>query len=159
MKIQSMSANITKMALRDIYYYLKEKNFGKIILTIHDSIFLELHQETAEESIPKIIELMENSGPKIFDGMIVPVDADIGIKEKRTCIISGVEFYTYSHTYDGLKIKRNEQNVEPRVYALVDGNVSNIYEARKKLLEELAGRDDDWKIKNYDIINAIKTVN
>lgn len=155
MKIQSMSANITKMALKDLYYLLKEKNYGKMVLTIHDSIFFELDEDKTEESIPKIVEIMENSGPKVFKGMIVPVDIEVGTKEVRECAISGVKYSLYSHVYLNNKIMRNEQMVDPRVYALLDGDINNIKESRIKLLDVIASKDETWRESNADIVKSM----
>jgi DNA polymerase I-like protein with 3'-5' exonuclease and polymerase domains len=155
MKIQSMSANITKMALRDLYYFLHDTEYGKMVLTIHDSIFFELYEETAEEAIPGIIKIMEEAGPRVFDGMIVPVDADVGVKETRECIISGVEFSVYSHIYENGKVKRNNQNVDPRVYSLVNAEIQDIIDSRKKLLEVISEKDDEWRKQNIDIVKSM----
>jgi len=155
MKIQSISANITKMAIKDLYYYLKDTKYGEMVLTIHDSIFFELNEQDADIAIPEIIQIMEEAGPKIFSGMIVPVDADVGVKETRNCIISGVQFSVYSHTYENGKVKRNEKRVEPRVYSLLDADIENIPESKTKLLEIISQKDDDWKKQNNDIVKAM----
>ncbi|MGA1776984.1 MAG: DNA polymerase, partial [Flavobacteriaceae bacterium] len=155
MKIQSMSANITKMALRDLYYFLHDTNYGKMVLTIHDSIFFELKEETAEKAIPEILRIMEEAGPKIFDGMIVPVDADVGVKESRNCVISGVEYSVYSHIYENGKVKRNNQNVDPRVYSLLNADITDIKQSRQRLLEVISEKDDEWRTNNKDIMEAV----
>ena len=157
-KIQSMSANITKMALRDLYYFLKEKNYGKMVLTIHDSIFFELDEEAADQSIPEIVRIMEEAGPKTHPGMIVPVDLDVGVKETRKCIISGVIYSLYSHVYENNRIKRNEQRVETRVFSLLDGDISDIRKSRKKLLEIVSEKDEKWKNDNKDIVSALMSL-
>lgn len=154
-KIQSMSANITKMALKDLYYYLKNTNYGKMVLTIHDSIFFEINEEHAEKAIPEILKIMEDAGPKVFDGMIVPVDADVGVKETRTCAISGLEFSVYSHSYDGRKIVKNQQFVETRVFSLLDGDIFDVVKSRKKLLGIISEKDDSWRQQNLDIVEAM----
>lgn len=151
-KIQSMSANITKMAIKDLYYYLKDTNYGKMVLTIHDSIFFELNEESAEVSIPEIVRIMEEAGPKVFDGMIVPVDADVGVKETRICDVSGLKFSVYSHIYENGKVQRNLQNIEPRIFSLLDGKFSNFMEARAKILSIIAEKDDKWRSENSDIV-------
>jgi hypothetical protein len=153
-KIQSNSANITKMALKDLYYFLKEKNYGKMVLTIHDSIFFELNEETVNEAIPEIIKIMENSGPKVHKGMIVPVDADVGVKETRNCIISGLKFSVYSHIYENGRVMRNLQDVEPRIFALLDGKIQNFSEARAKMLSIISEKEEKWRSENNDIIKA-----
>jgi hypothetical protein len=154
-KIQSMSANITKMALKDLYYFLKEKNYGEMVLTIHDSVFFELNEATAGEAIPEILRIMEEAGPKVHPGMLVPVDADVGVKETRKCIISGLNFSVYSHTYDGNKILKNEQRVETRIFALLDGDIFDIVKSRKKLLDIISQKDDSWRNQNSDIVKAM----
>lgn len=153
-KIQSNSANITKMALNDLYYFLKEKNYGKMVLTIHDSIFFELNEGTVNEAIPEIIKIMENSGPKVHKGMIVPVDADVGIRESRICNISRLKFSVYSHIYENGTVMRNLQNVEPRIYALLEGNIHNFSESRATILSIISGKDEKWRTENNDIIKA-----
>lgn len=155
MKIQSMSANITKMAIKDLYYYLKEKQFGEMVLTIHDSIFFELNEETADIAIPEIVRIMEEAGPKIYDGMIVPADVDVGVKETRKCLISNVPFSVYSHVYENQEVKKNDKWVEPRVFALLDGNIDDINQAKNKLLEVVSNQTDEWKTQNKDIVSAI----
>jgi hypothetical protein len=155
-KIQSMSANITKMALKDLYYFLKEKNYGKMVLTIHDSIFFELNEDTVNEAIPEIIKIMENSGPKVHPGMIVPVDADVGVKETRICSISSLKFSVYSHIYENGMIMRNLQDVESRIYALLDGKIQNLAEARSNLLSIISEKDEKWRNENSDILKALK---
>ena len=155
MKIQSMSANITKMAIKDLYYYLKETKYGKMVLTIHDSIFFELNEQDADVAIPEIIKIMEDAGPKIFDGLVVPVDADVGVKETRKCAISDVKFSVYSHTYENGHVKRNETWVEPRVYGLLNGDIADIKKSRQKLLEIVSNKDEEWKNQNIDIVKSI----
>lgn len=155
MKIQSMSANITKMAIKDLYYYLKDTKYGKMVLTIHDSIFFELNEHDADVAIPEIMEIMENAGPKVFEGMIVPVDVDVGVKETKKCIISNAEFSIYSHVYENNQVKRNEIKVEPRVYSLLDGDIADIKKSRQKLLEIVSKKDEEWKNQNIDIVKGI----
>jgi len=155
-KIQSMSANITKMALKDLYYFLKEKNYGEMVLTIHDSIFFELNETTAHAAIPEILRIMEEAGPKVHPGMIVPVDADVGVKETRKCIISGLKFSVYSHIFEDGKVMRNLQNVEPRIFSLLDGKIDNITESRAFLLSIISEKDDKWRSENEDIIKSFR---
>ena len=155
MKIQSMSANITKMAIKDLYYYLKETKYGKMVLTIHDSIFFELNEQDADVAIPEIIKIMEDAGPKIFDGLVVPVDADVGVKETRKCAISDVKFSVYSHTYENGHVKRNETWVEPRVYGLLNGDIADIKKFRQTLLAVVSNKDEEWKNHNIDIVKSL----
>ena len=155
MKIQSMSANITKMAIKDLYYFLKEKEFGEMVLTIHDSIFFELNEETADIAIQEIARIMEEAGPKIYSGMIVPVDIDVGVKETRTCLISNVNFSVYSHTYENQEVKKNDKWVEPRVFSLLDGKIEDIPKAKNKLLSIISEKDEEWKNKNKDIAESV----
>jgi DNA polymerase-1 len=152
-KIQSMSANITKMAIKDLYYYLKEKNYGKMVLTIHDSVFFEIDEDTAGVAIEEILRIMEGAGPKVHPGMVVPVDLDVGSKETRICDISGLKFYVYSHIYENGKLLRNLQNIEPRIFSLLDGQFDNFRDARQKILLIISEKDDKWRKENADIVN------
>lgn len=158
-KIQSMSANVTKRALRDLYYYLSTTGYGRMALTIHDSIFFELHREHAEEAIPEIIRIMEEAGPAILPGMETPVDLDVGRKIKRPCILTGIPFSIYSHLWEDGKIVENPAFIEPRVYKLLKKAGVDTSQDTEILKEELFrvvnGMAEEWQQENKDIVKSV----
>lgn len=158
-KIQSMSANITKQSIRDLYKYLKDTGYGYMVLTIHDSIIFEVYKEHADKAIGNIIRIMEEAGPKVFPGMVVPVDTDVGHKEKRVCPISGSVFSVYSHLYEDGKVIENPLRFDKRVYALMasSGISPHDNDVIEKTKKAVSLQSDEWKEANKDIVNYCNT--
>lgn len=156
-KIQSMSANITKQAILDLHDYLNETGYGYMVLTIHDSIIFEIYKNYASEAVGDIIRIMEEAGPKVFEGIIVPVDADIGHKEKRNCVVTGLPFSVYSHTFDGKEVKENNTWIEKRVYNLmVQSGISPHDEnVKEKVRKAVSVQSEEWKQENEDIVASL----
>ena len=158
-KVQSMSANITKRAIADLYQYFQETNYGYMVLTIHDSIIFEVRREFMDESISTIVRLMEEAGPKVFDGMVVPVDIDLGHKEKRNCRVTGLSFSVYSELFKNGKVVTNDAWVEPRVFKLLSGyNTSDYSGSLVRLAEIIKTKSEDWKNENRDIVGAVAKI-
>lgn len=155
--IQSSSASVTKLAIAEVDDYLHETGEGYLVLTIHDSIIASLKLETAGKAINKIIELMEAAGPKIIPGIVTPVDAEVGRKEKRICALTGLDFKVPSHVFDGEKVFVNPQRYEPRIEKLLAGIPEREHESylRKHVLEQSL----DWREKNKDIVYAVQEIN
>lgn len=160
-KIQSLSASVTKQAILDVYEYLIATGFGRIVLTVHDSIFFELKGEHAEEAIPEIIEIMEAAGPKIFDGITTPVDIDVGYKQRRECKITGLPFSVYSHVFEDGEVKDNPEVLEPRVKAILEnlGKPLDDYQGGLQTLHEFVNtRAVEWVNDNQDLAERVKTL-
>lgn len=160
-KIQSLSASVTKQAILDVYNYLMQTGYGNLVLTVHDSIFFELHREYSEIAIPEIIRIMEEAGPKIFPGLETPVDIDVGYKQKRKCAITNLPFSVYSHVYEDGVVKDNPQNLEPRVEAILEnlGAPLNDYQGGLQVLYEFVNtRAQEWVADNEDLAEAVKNL-
>ena len=160
-KIQSMSANITKQAIADLYEYFEETGYGYMVLTIHDSIIFEVYKEHADEAVAMIIKLMEEAGPKIFPGMLVPVDVDLGHKEHRACKVTGIDFTVYSYAFKDGRVVENDTWVEPRVFSLL---IQHSFDASKdfngaavKLEELIKTQSVEWRNENKDIVKAVES--
>lgn len=160
-KIQSMSANITKQAIVDLYDYFEKTGYGYMVLTIHDSVIFEVYKKHADEAVSKIIEIMEAAGPKVFPGMIVPVDVDLGHKEHRACKVTGLDFSVYSHAFKDSKVIENDTWVEPRVFGLL---IQHGFDASKdfngaavKLEQLIKTQSQEWQRENKDIVGAVKS--
>ena len=160
-KIQSLSASVTKKAILDVYNYLKTTGQGRVVLTVHDSIFFEINMSTANETIPKIAEIMEKAGPEIFSGMETPVDIDVGYKQKRSCAITGLPFSVYSHIWDGEKVLENPEFLEPRVKAILENlhhDVNDIQGGLEVLYNFVKTRNTEWISDNKDLVNKVKNI-
>lgn len=158
-KIQSMSANITKQSIKDLYRYLRDTGYGYMVLTIHDSIIFEIYKEHVDEAVGEIIRIMEEAGPKVFPGMVVPVDIDVGHKEKRICPVSGSVISVYSHLYENGKVKENPVRFDKRVYDLMsDSGISpHDSNAVEKTKQVVSIQSEGWKEKNQDIVSYCLT--
>lgn len=154
--IQSTSADITKKALVDINDYLHETGYGRLLLTIHDSIISELNIETAGEAAYRIKQIMEDAGPAIVPGIVTPVDVDMGHKVDRICVISGLKFSTFTHKLVGDKLEEDRNYIEPRVRDLMEkNNIKNDFSAKENLRTLVLARSDEWKNSNKDLVNAL----
>lgn len=156
-KIQSMSANITKQAILDLDEYLSETGYGYMVLTIHDSIIFEIYKQYATQAVKDIVRIMEEAGPKVFQGIVVPVDADIGHKEKRKCVVTGIPFSVYSHVFDGEVVKENNTWIEKRVYNLMTQSGISPHEEnlRDRVKKAVSFQSEEWKMENEDIVKSL----
>lgn len=153
--IQSLSADATKRALVNIHEYLMDTGYGYLILTVHDSIISELHMETAGEAASTIKRLMEEAGPLVYPSLITPVDVDMGHKVKRTCVISGLKFSTFTHLLEGNQVIDNKNFIEPRVKSLIkDYKLEADFSVNEKLKKIISGYSDEWKAANKDLVKA-----
>mgnify|MGYP000028644680 CR=1 FL=1 len=160
-KIQSLSASVTKKAILDVYHYLKKTGFGRVVLTVHDSIFFEVRMDKANIAIPEISRIMEEAGPEIFPGMETPVDIDVGYKQKRECAISGLPFSVYSHLWVNNEVIENPEKLEPRVKAILEnmGKPLDDYQGGLEAVYEFVKtRAKDWVEDNQDLAERIKTL-
>lgn len=79
--IQSVASDLTLFSLIEIHKELKEKNLGRIVLTVHDSIIAETRPEYVEKVKEIMIKHMTEI-PKKYLKTDVPftVDIDVGIQ-------------------------------------------------------------------------------
>jgi DNA polymerase-1 len=89
--IQATSASITKTAMVDLLNFLSLTGYGYMTLTVHDSVFFEIKKDYIFEAVEGIKTIMENAGPKVFPGIITPVDIEIGEKIIKNCFNCGKE--------------------------------------------------------------------
>lgn len=80
--IQSTSASITKRAMIKVHEYLSRTGAGQMALTIHDSIAVELYEDSGmlKEAAFEIKRLMEEAGQEILpapEGVSYPVDIEV----------------------------------------------------------------------------------
>jgi len=158
-KIQSLSASVTKQAIYDVYHYLKRTGYGRVVLTVHDSIFFEIPMVTANEAIPEISRIMEAAGPKIFPGMETPVDIDVGYKQKRKCAITNLPFSVYSHVWTGEEVIENPEHLEPRVKAILENmhqDLNDLQGGLRTLHEFVHTRNPEWVADNQDLVKVVK---
>ena len=60
--IQGSAADIIKIAMINIYHYLKNHRFkSKMLLQVHDELVFDIYKEEQEILLPKIKQLMENA--------------------------------------------------------------------------------------------------
>jgi len=123
--IQSLSASVTKMAIKDLYQMLRETGWGYMILTIHDSIFFEIKEGCENEAIPAILKIMEEAARKVMPVLKAPSDVEVGEKIVKKDKITGKKFKVYSHNWN-----KNTQQIEPN-----DDEIDP--ESTAKLLKEL----------------------
>lgn len=72
--IQGSAADIIKIAMINIYNYLKEHQCkSKMLLQVHDELVLDIHKEEQETLLPMIKKLMENAYQLSF-----PLIVDVG---------------------------------------------------------------------------------
>jgi len=90
--IQATSASITKTAMIDLLEFLSLTGYGYMTLTVHDSVFFEIKEDYLFEAIPEIKRIMEQAGPKVFPGIVTPVDIEVGEKIVKICSSCGKEF-------------------------------------------------------------------
>jgi len=87
LKIQAASADITKIAIKDLYEYFLETGYGFLTFTVHDSISFELLEKYFHIAFPKCIEIMENAAKKVIPSIKAPVDPSVGWETKVICPI------------------------------------------------------------------------
>lgn len=77
--VQSTASEITLRAIVAIHHMLVERGYdAKFILTVHDSIAIEVRQDIAEEVAALCIEIMERpTGSKILDAVQMRADCTI----------------------------------------------------------------------------------
>lgn len=76
--IQGTNADITKLAMLNLYHDLRTYNYkGDIILQVHDEIGVLAHNSQAEAVKSLVIESMENSAKELLKTVSVKVDAYI----------------------------------------------------------------------------------
>ena len=81
--VQGTSADITKLAMSLIYKEVKKRGWFdklKMILTVHDEIVFEIHEDVIGEAIPVLTQLMSRNKGIANQGWAVPllVDVEIG---------------------------------------------------------------------------------
>lgn len=76
--IQSVASDLTLFSLIEIHKELKEKNLGRIVLTVHDSIIVETKPEYVEKVKEIMIKHMTEI-PKKYLKTDVPFTADIDV--------------------------------------------------------------------------------
>lgn len=75
MPIQGTAADIIKLAMINIYNWLKENNKqSRMLLQVHDELIFEIHETELDEVPAKIKELMEEAYP-----LDVPLKVDAGV--------------------------------------------------------------------------------
>jgi DNA polymerase-1 len=81
--IQGANADVVKLALIDMYDYIRENNLPvKIVLTVYDEIQTECAAEYAEEWAPIMSKIMIDAGEKVITS--VPISVDCGISDHWT---------------------------------------------------------------------------
>lgn len=76
--IQGTNADITKLAMLNLYHDLTNYNYrGELILQVHDEIGVLAHNSQADEIKLLIVESMENSARELLKKVPVKVDAYI----------------------------------------------------------------------------------
>lgn len=76
-KIQGSAAEIIKLAMINIFEYMKENNafeYSKLLIQVHDELVFEVREDKIDEFGRKIKEIMENSVK-----LSVPLVADLGV--------------------------------------------------------------------------------
>ena len=74
--IQGTNADITKLAMLNLYHDLRTYNYeGDIILQVHDEIGVLAHNAQAEGVKILVVESMENSAKELLKTVPVKVDA------------------------------------------------------------------------------------
>ena len=81
--VQGTSADITKLAMSLIYKEVKKRGWFdklKMILTVHDEIVFEIHEDVIGEAIPVLTQIMARNKGIANQGWEVPllVDVEIG---------------------------------------------------------------------------------
>ncbi|MCF7795533.1 DNA polymerase I [Patescibacteria group bacterium] len=76
MPIQGTAADIIKIAMIDIYEYIKEKEDIKMLLQIHDELLFEIEKNKIEKYIPILINKMEQAHK--FENVQLKVEVKIG---------------------------------------------------------------------------------
>lgn len=81
--VQGTSADITKLAMSLIYKEVKKRGWFdklKMILTVHDEIVFEIHEDIIGEAIPTLTQIMARNKGIANQGWDVPllVDVEIG---------------------------------------------------------------------------------
>ena len=76
MPIQSTASDLTLFSLIEIHKELKERNLGRIVLTVHDSIIVENKPEHSEE-VAEIMKRHMINTPIKYLKTDVPFAADI----------------------------------------------------------------------------------
>lgn len=77
--IQGTSADITKLAMLNVYHDLSKYNYrAKMIIQVHDEIVVLAHKKEAESVKDVVVESMMDSAQEILQEIPVKVDAHIG---------------------------------------------------------------------------------
>jgi DNA polymerase-1 len=72
--VQSMAADILTLGMIDVHRWLQETGYGRIVLTVHDSLLIECDAEYAEVVAHEAVRLIEAVPPRY--GIDVPFLAD-----------------------------------------------------------------------------------
>lgn len=79
--IQGTSADITKLAMVNLYHDLSKYNYrAKMIIQVHDEIVVLAHKNEAESVKEMIVESMMESASSILEEVPVKVDANVSDK-------------------------------------------------------------------------------
>lgn len=161
--IQSLSASVTKMAIRNLYRFLRKKGWGYMTLTIHDSIFFEIKEEFVDVAIPEILRIMEESAREIMPVLKAPADVDVGEKIVKTDPITGTKFKVYSHNWDA-ELKKsvpNDDIYDPestvKFAKELKVDLSDPMGAAVEMLQKIETQPVDWQQKNIKFITQLRT--
>jgi DNA polymerase-1 len=77
--IQGTSADITKLAMLNVYHDLSKYNFrAKMIIQVHDEIVVLAHKDQAEAINSIVVESMTDAAEEVLKKVPVKVDSTIG---------------------------------------------------------------------------------
>lgn len=77
--IQGTSADITKLAMLNVYHDLQKYNYrAKMIIQVHDEIVVLAHKNEAESIKEVVVESMVDSAQEVLEEVPVKVDSIIG---------------------------------------------------------------------------------
>ena len=127
--VQGTSADITKLAMSLIYKEVKKRGWFdklKMILTVHDEIVFEIHEDVIGEAIPVLTNLMSRNKGIANQGWAVPLLVDVEIGK------------TWGVPYDLKDLKRGYK--EKLVPDGVDENGKKKYKEIKVPVPESLGR-------------------
>ena len=160
--IQALSASVTKMAIKNLYKLFRKVNWGRMLLTIHDSVFFEIRSDMVAEAIPIIKKIMEDAATEIMDTLVAPVDFEIGKYRELTDKLSGTKFYAYEYELEEGKLVWNEpllsEETEKKLKGLGIPQTDDLQGMYQQVLERLELQTPEWHAENKKWVNSFRSL-
>jgi DNA polymerase-1 len=160
--IQALSASVTKMAIKNLYRLFKTVDWGRMLLTIHDSVFFEIKHDKVVEAIPLIRKIMVDAATEIMDTLVAPVDFEIGQYRELTDKLAGIKFYAYEYEIEDGKLVWNEpilsEDSEKILKSLGIPQTDDLQGMYQQVSEKLELQTPEWHDANKKWVTSFRNL-